>query len=132
MNKTPQTKKVDVLIIGAGPAGLSSGIYAARSNLKTIILEGKKPSALHMAKEIKNYPGFDKISGSSLLKKMKEHARGSGAEIKKGDVISATLDMDPKMVTTRDNIIYMAKSVIVATGRQFNKKTIENEEKYIG
>ncbi len=131
MTREAKTEDVDILIVGGGPAGLSAGIYAARGNQKAVILDGKKPSALALAHEINNYPGISRISGKGLLENMREHARKSGAKIVKGDVISAALDMTPKMIITRDNTTYMAKSVIVATGRKMNDK-LPNEEKFIG
>ena len=85
----------DIIIVGAGPAGLSAGIYAARSGAKTLILE--KTSAGGQMLEtgmIKNYPGFFEISGKDLAKKMKEQAIKAGAEFKTTEV-KAISDKNP-------------------------------------
>ena len=65
----------EILIIGAGPAGLNAGLYCGRAGRDTIILEGKTPSALARAKEISNWIGEKEISGIDLLEKFKEHVR---------------------------------------------------------
>ncbi|MHA1733367.1 MAG: NAD(P)/FAD-dependent oxidoreductase [Promethearchaeota archaeon] len=120
----------DVLIMGAGPAGLSAGIYAARGGQKTIILAGKKPSALQTAHDVKNYPGFERITGPDLLAKMRAHALAAGAKIIDEDAIAVMLQ-GFRMVTTREKLI-TAGAVIIATGREQKKVLIPGEEKHIG
>jgi len=128
MQKEIQT---EVLIIGSGPAGLAAAIYTARANRKTLVLSGKTRSALEMAHKVENYPGFQSISGTELLDLFEKQAQEFGAEILKGDVIEYGLGFDPKMVTTRNEII-MADSVIICTGRGGHKTQIENEDRFIG
>jgi thioredoxin reductase (NADPH) len=65
--------KCEVLIVGAGPAGLSAGVYCGRANRSTIILDGKEPSALARTKEIQNWLGEADIGGLELLKKFRKH-----------------------------------------------------------
>ncbi len=127
-----KSRETEVLIIGAGPAGLTAGIYAARAGKQTIILEGRSASRLDLGYDIENYPGFISIDSRDLRNMFKKHAEFCGAEIILGDVIDFNLAFNPKMVTTRDLFI-QAKTVILATGKPMSKgKLIPGEEKLIG
>lgn len=122
----------DILIIGAGPAGLTAGLYAARAGKKTIILEGRAASRLSIGYSLENYPGFISIDSRELLEKFREHAQHFGAEIISSDVIDFNLTSEPKYVTTRDLFIE-AKTVILATGKPLSKaKMIPGEERLLG
>ena len=121
----------DILIIGAGPAGLSAALYAARAGKKTLVLKGKARSHLAMAHAVENYPGMDPLPGFELLEKMENHAKSFGAEIITGDAISLGLGSDPKMVSTRNEFIE-AKTVILAMGKGEHKKSVPNEERFLG
>ena len=121
----------DILIIGAGPAGLTAALYAARANKKVLVLEGKVPSWITTAHHVENYPGTQPLSGADLLKTMRTQALGFGAEIIQGDAFEAMLDMNPKMVTTREHMI-TAKTVILAMGRGTNQKVLPNETEFLG
>ena len=131
---TPAVKniKTDIVIIGSGPAGLTAGLYAARSGRKALVLEGRAASRLSIGYTLENYPGFIAIDSKELLNKMRDHARHFGAEIMTGDAINFSLTTDPKYVTTKDAFIE-AKAVIIATGRGLSKgKMIPGEEKFLG
>ncbi len=122
----------EVLIIGAGPAGLTAGLYCGRSNRDTIILYGKQISALATAKEIGNYPGFADIQGNDLLEKFKEQLKDyPTVKIIPGDVISLLVGMGANMISTRTANI-TADVVIIATGRGQRKEQIKGEESLIG
>ncbi len=123
--------KTEVLIVGSGPAGLAAAIYTARANKQTLVVKGKAKSALELAHKVENYPGFKSISGSELLGLFEEQARSFGAEILQSDVIEYGLGIDPKMVTTRSEII-TADVVILTTGRGGHKVQIENEDRFLG
>lgn len=135
MEETQQAiknRETEVLIVGAGPAGLTAGLYSARSGKKTIVLEGRAASRLDLGYDIENYPGFISIDSRELRDKFKKHAEHFGAEIISGDVIDFNLTYDPKMITTRDLFI-QAKAVILATGKPMSKgKMIPGEENLIG
>lgn len=122
---------IDVLILGAGPAGLSAAIYTARAGKSTVVLKGKAISRLEMAHLVENYPGIPSLSGKELLARMEEQAVALGAEIQNGDVLELALSQDLKMVTTR-NDFYSAKTVILALGKGPVPQSIENEENLIG
>lgn len=127
-----KSRETDVLIIGAGPAGLTAGLYTARAGKKTIVLEGRSASRLDLGYDIENYPGFISIDSRELRDKFKKHAEHFGAEIIPGDVLDFNLTCDPKMITTRDLFI-QAKTVILATGKPMSKgKMIPGEENLIG
>ena len=122
----------EILIIGAGPAGCSAAIYCGRANRDTIILEGKQDSALTQAKEIQNYPGYEKIKGQQLLEMFKKHAASlESVRIIKGDVISLMLGMGTNMISTRNSNI-TADAVIIATGGGQRKERIKGEEALSG
>ena len=108
--------KTDVLIIGAGPAGLTAGLYAARSGKKALILKGRASSRLGINYTIENYPGFLSICSLELLEKFRDQAVRFGAEILEGDAIAFGLETDPKYITTKDAFIE-ARAVILATGK---------------
>lgn len=124
--------KCEVLIIGAGPAGLSAGVYCGRANRSTIILDGKEPSALEKTKEIQNWLGEAEIGGLELLKKFRTHAESfDKVEIIKGDVIALMVGMGMNMVSTR-NANITADVVLIATGTGVRKEVIKGESGLIG
>lgn len=130
--KEIQQIQTDVLIIGSGPAGLTAGLYCARSGLKAIVLQGKGASRLSLDYQVENYPGFISIQSGELLAKFKEHALHFGAEFMEADAIDVNLSQDPKFVATREHLIE-AGAVILATGRMSGKKhKIQGEEKFVG
>jgi thioredoxin reductase (NADPH) len=124
--------RADILIIGAGPAGLTAALYAARAGKKAVVLEGRAASRMTLGYEIENYPGFPSINSLELLGKFMDHARRFGAEIVPGDAIALGLDSDPKYVTTKDSFIE-AGAVILATGKPFSReRMIPGEDRLTG
>jgi len=125
--------KCEILIIGAGPAGLSAGIYCARANRDVIILDGKELSALAQAKEIQNWPGKIDIKGKHLLEKFRTHTESYSENIRviKGDVISLMLGMGVNRTSTRTANI-TSDIVIIATGRGTRKEIIKGEDLLLG
>lgn len=93
----------DVIIVGAGPAGLTAALYTARHNLKTLVLEGRKTGGRALeAHRVDNYPGFpDGISGQDLMKNMIQQALRFGAEIKNETVVGLSDFGGQKMINTR-------------------------------
>ena len=121
----------DVLIIGAGPAGLTAGIYAARAGAKTIIIEKNAAGGqTNYAAELENYPGLDGVSGVELAEKMREQAVKYGAEIISDEAVG--FDAQSKTAVTAYNGNVSGKSVIIASGVKNRPLGIEGEEKYVG
>ncbi len=122
----------DSIIIGAGTAGLTASIYAARAGLNVLVLEGVAYGGqIVNTLNIENYPGLFHVSGYDFSKSLYEQAKELGAEIKLEEVISVDLVGEvKKVVTSKAN--YMAKTIIIATGRQSRKIEVEDTKKYIG
>ena len=108
----------NVLIIGSGPAGLTAGIYAARANLKPVLIEGTQAGGqLTLTTEVENYPGFRHASlGPDLIKEMRMQAERFGTELRTGDVTSVDLKSQPLRVLVEGEQIIDTKTVIIATG----------------
>lgn len=119
----------DLVIIGAGPAGLTAAIYAQRANLKTIMIEKSAPGGqIVNTGEIENYTGFTKLSGGDLALNMFNHAMALGVEYGYGDVRSIQkVDQTFKIVTDQET--YDAKACIVASGMIQRKLGLEHEER---
>ncbi|NBG89180.1 thioredoxin-disulfide reductase [Isachenkonia alkalipeptolytica] len=110
-------KIYDVIIIGAGPSGLTAGLYAARDRMSTLVLEKEKPGGqIATTDEVANYPGsIENATGPDLVARMVEQCKEFGAEIEKDTIQEVNLE-DKIKVLTGDKGTYKAKSVIVATG----------------
>ncbi len=122
----------DLLIIGAGPAGLAAGIYGARMGLKTLIVAETLGGMAAEATTVENYPGFTQISGFELIEKMHVHAEMCGATLHAPEtVIDLVLDGGEKKVKT-DVDIYSTTALIIATGRTHRKLGIAGEEEFRG
>jgi len=129
-----ENKIYDLIIIGGGPAGLTSGIYATRGRLDTILLDKLNPGGTVATTEwVENYPGFPEgIVGAELMKKMEEQARKFGLQvIPTKEVLS--VDFKNKIKTIKvDDGEYKAKSIIIATGTEPKKLNIPGEDKFRG
>ncbi len=122
----------DVIIIGAGPAGMTAAVYASRGNLDTLMIERGMPGGqMADTEDIENFPGFESILGADLSNKMFEHAKKFGAEYAYGDVQDVTVDGDYKIVTAGEKE-YKTKTVIIATGAQYRKLGVEGEAELTG
>lgn len=109
-------KIYDLIIVGAGPAGLTAGIYGARAKMDTLIIEkGSIGGMASKTKEIVNYPGIPKTSGENLGEVMSKHAEGLGAKIARDSIRTVELDGEIKVLKSRRKE-YKARSVIFATG----------------
>ena len=122
-----------VIIIGSGPAGLTAAVYAARANLRPLVLAGGMYGGqLMLTTEVENYPGFpDGIMGPDLMIKFREQAERFGARIENVDVIAVDFAKSPLVVRTAE-AEFQAKSVIVATGANARWLNIPGEEKLRG
>lgn len=122
----------DVIIIGAGPAGISASLYTRRANLKTLILY-QKEGALEKTKRIENYYGFENgISGQQLYEIGIRQAQNIGVEVKKEEVLTIQLEKENEFEVKTQKNSYLARSIILATGNKKNKPNIKNIEAYEG
>lgn len=123
----------DVIILGAGPAGLSAGIYTGRAWLKTLILEsGVVGGNAAIADKIDNYPGFPfGILGSELMDNFRKQAERFGAQIRMEEVIKIEDTPEGKKVITTE-AEYMTRAVIITTGAQRRELQVEGEQEYLG
>ena len=127
-----QEYKCEILIIGAGPAGLSAAVYCGRANRNTIVLEGKELSSLAKTQEIQNWLGEIDATGLGLLEKFKKHAESyESVKIVSGDVIELMLGMGTNMISTRTANI-TADVVLIATGTGKRKEVIKGEDILLG
>jgi len=126
----------DTIIIGGGPAGYTAGIYAARSGLKTLLVEGAATvSQITITDTIENYPGIpDGINGFDLMQLFKKQALNFGLEIQANDVSSIKKHTSTPFIwdVVVQNKSYSALSVIAATGAQWNKLGVPDEEEFAG
>jgi len=124
----------DIMILGAGAAGLTAGIYASRAKLKTLILnEGAVGGQMVLTHEIANYPGVESISGYALANIMKKQARDFGCTIKSNvKITDYRFEGDIKEVELEDGRIFRARSVIVAPGGRPRPLGIPGEEEFKG
>lgn len=128
-----ETKKYDVVIIGGGPAGLSAGLYAARGNVKTVILEKMIPGGqLLNTLDVENYPGMDFMTGPQISEAMEKQTRRFGCEIVNNcNIKSVNLSGKTKIIES-DKGIFESKVVIIATGSEHRKLDVPGEKEYNG
>lgn len=126
-------KELDLAIIGAGAAGLTAGLYAARSKLNTLIFEnGLVGGQIRETFSVENFPGFTSISGSELADKMQEQTIKSGVNISEFENIEKVKLSDQEKIIETDSTIYNAKSIIIATGSKSKRLPVPEEEKLHG
>ncbi|MDY4788146.1 MAG: thioredoxin-disulfide reductase [Bacilli bacterium] len=121
----------DILIIGAGPAGITCAIYGARANLNVGIIEKEAPGGKVLkTDEIENYPGFDNVKGIDLASKMFEQCLKFGTEFLFGNVVKINNFDNYKEVILESGETYQSKTVVIATGNDVKKMNVPNEDKF--
>jgi thioredoxin reductase (NADPH) len=125
-------EKYDVIIVGAGPAGITAGIYANRYGLKTLII-GKDAGQTADAWVIENYPGVESIKGMELMDSFRRHAEKLGIEVMLMTTVSGiSKAKDGFVVKTGDGQEFSCKAVVLAIGMQKRKMGLHNENKFLG
>lgn len=127
-----EEKIYDVIIAGAGPAGMTAAVYASRASLDTLMIERGIPGGqMANTEDVENYPGYDNILGPDLSNKMFEHAKKFGAEYAYGDIKSVEDHGDYKVINAGSKE-YKTRTLIIATGAQYKKLGIPGEEELGG
>ncbi|SDI44215.1 thioredoxin-disulfide reductase [Natribacillus halophilus] len=122
----------DVIIAGAGPAGMTAAVYTSRAEMSTLMLERGVPGGqVANTEDVENYPGYSHILGPDLSNKMFEHARRFGAEYAYGDIKAIEDGVEYKTVHA-GNKTYKARSVIVSTGAEYKQLGIPGEKELGG
>ncbi|ONN26881.1 thioredoxin reductase [Thermosipho affectus] len=123
----------DVIIVGAGPAGLTAAIYAGRAGLSAVVLEkALEGGAVTQTHIVENWPGFIKIEGGELGEKFAAHAKAFGAEIVTAQVVKISYDNEHKYVELDNSKKIKGKVIIFATGAVPRKLGVPGEEKFRG
>lgn len=127
-----ENRLYDVIIVGAGPAGMTAAVYASRANLDTLMIERGVPGGqMADTEDVENFPGFESILGADLSNRMFEHAKKFGAEYAYGSISDVEDHGDYKVVFAGEKQ-YKTKTVIITTGAQYRKLGIEGEAELTG
>jgi thioredoxin reductase (NADPH) len=133
-----ESRVYNVIIIGSGPAGLTAAIYAARANLKPLCVEGFNAGGLipggqlMFTTDVENYPGFPKgVTGQEMMALFREQAHRQGTDIVTADVTKVDLSERPFKVWVGEdeNVLYLARTLVIATGARANYLGLESEDK---
>ena len=125
-------RNYNLIIIGAGPAGLSASIYASRYKLNHLVLGVSPGGQMGEIYEIENYPGFPSISGRELIEKFLEHSKKFGAEIRNESVVKIKKNETGLFEVETSFGIYQAQALIMAMGAVYRKMNIPGEKEYTG
>ena len=127
-------KKISLLILGSGPAGLTAAIYAARAGLKPVLVHGLQPGGqMTITTDVENYPGFaDVIQGPWLMEQMQKQAEHVGTEFVNDIITDVDLSKRPYTLTGDSGETYEADALIIATGAQAKWLGLPSEEKFQG
>jgi thioredoxin-disulfide reductase len=121
----------DLVIVGAGPAGMTSAIYSARQKLKTLIISKNFGGQMaQKAVEIENYPGFEKITGFDLISKMESQVKN--VDVVREKVIEVKKENDTFFLKTEGDKVFQSKVVIIATGAEPRRLNVLGEANYLG
>ena len=128
------TEKVQVLIIGSGPAGYTAAIYAARANLKPVLYQGIQPGGqLTITTEVENYPGYaNGVQGPEMMVDFEKQAHRMGADIRFGQATKVDFLQQPYKVWIDDEKVVEAESIIIATGASAKWLGLESEQRLNG
>lgn len=127
-----EEKIYDVVIIGAGPAGMTAAVYTSRANLSTLMIERGIPGGqMANTEEVENYPGFDTILGPELSTRMFDHAKKFGAEYAYGDV-TEIIDGEEFKTIKSGTKEYKTRAIIITTGAEYKKMGVPGEKELGG
>jgi thioredoxin-disulfide reductase len=125
-------KQYDVVIVGAGAAGMTAAIYTCRKSLKTVVISVDIGGQSNLTNHIENYPGVDAMPGGELMQKFYSKAKSFGAEFVSGKVIKVEKDKNGFKLTLANKDVYTAKGVILAFGAVPRELGVPGESKFMG
>ena len=127
-------ESVKCLVLGAGPAGYTTAIYASRAGIPTVLYEGMEPGGqLTTTTVVENYPGFSNgVDANQLMAEMKAQAQRFGADIRRGSAVKADLTQRPFRITVDDGTELLAETLVIATGATAKYLGLPSETKYRG
>ena len=130
----PEPRTVRCLIVGSGPAGYTAAVYAARALLDPVLIQGIQPGGqLTITTDVENYPGFaDVIQGPWLMEQMQAQAEHVGTEVVTDIVLKADLSQRPFRVETDGGQVWLAETLVIATGAQAKWLGLASEQKFQG
>ncbi len=130
--KTIEGDVYDVLIVGAGPAGLTAGVYCSRKMLKTVLLSENIGGQALESWAIENYMGYRMVSGEDLMHKFEEQVRGEHISLELDRVVSLRKEGDLFLAGTAAGSTYTARTVVLSQGKRPRKLGVDDEERYLG
>ena len=123
----------DLIIIGAGPAGLTAALYALRAGKKVLVLEEKAYGGqIINAQKVKNYPGIIEVSGKDWAMTLFQQVKNFGGETKLEKVVSLKVDGSEKIIMTDTDEEYQTKTVVISTGTRYRKLGLSKEDELVG
>ncbi len=121
----------DLIIIGAGPAGITAAIYAARRKIKFLLLSIDLGGQMVWSSKIDNYPGIPDTSGIDMTQKFQKHIKDYNIKVKQEEVLKLSKEGKLCIIKTKKGI-YQSKTVIIASGKKPKKLNVPGEEKFLG
>jgi thioredoxin reductase (NADPH) len=129
----PRPEVENVIIIGSGPAGWAAAIYAARADLRPLLITGNEMGGqIALTTEVENFPGFESITGPELVERMQKQAERFDTEVLIDYVTEIDVNGPPFTITTANERVFKTKSIIVATGASPRRLGVPNEERLTG
>lgn len=126
-------ERYDVVVIGAGPAGLTAGMYTSRQGLRTAIVGGEVGGQAAWAGEVENYLGWRLVTGKELVQNFREHVSQFGVECFEGQLVNAIVPADDGYeVYTREGSVLPTRAIIIATGKAPNRLAVPGEQEFVG
>lgn len=133
MSEETAENSFDVVVIGGGPAGLTAGMYAARTGLATAVIAGELGGQMAWAHRIDNFIGWEPVSGKELLEHFREHTARFGVRCFEGQLVNAIIPSDGSFeILTREGTMLKTRAVIIATGKAPSRLQIPGENELVG